>query len=105
MGCPTTSGRAKCLKTLPRPKQDAQWSLVLSIWKDNCPKVCRTRADSPDIDIRGKHRHAETEGFLTYRIADCGGDHPDHRCHRYSELTAGAHRGQRVVWCCLYPNH
>src|SRR2546430_13846554 len=32
--------------------------------------------------------HEETEGFLPYRAFDRGGDHLDHRRHRYPELAA-----------------
>jgi hypothetical protein len=32
----------------------------------------------------GKNRDAETEGFLTNRAADRGGNHPDHRGYRNS---------------------
>ena len=42
----------------------------------------------------GKNRDAETEGFLTNRAADRGGNHPDHRSNRYSELASRPHGGQ-----------
>src|SRR5208337_337328 len=38
--------------------------------------------------------NAETKRLLTDRIADCGGDHPDHRRYRYPEPAARAHCGQ-----------
>jgi hypothetical protein len=41
----------------------------------------------------GKIRDAETKGFLTNRAADRGGDHPDHRSYRYSELASRPHGG------------
>jgi hypothetical protein len=41
-----------------------------------------------------ENRDAETKGFLTDRAADRGGNHPDHRSYRYSELAARSHGGQ-----------
>ncbi len=44
--------------------------------------------------VRGKHDpYAKTEGFLPYRVADCGCDYPGHRRDRYPELNAGSHGG------------
>src|SRR5271170_5212849 len=41
--------------------------------------------------------NAETKGLLTDRIADCGGDHPDHRRDCYPEPIARAYCGERIV--------
>src|SRR5580658_1900243 len=38
--------------------------------------------------------NAETKGLLTDRIADCGGDHFDHRRDCYSEPVARTYRGE-----------
>jgi hypothetical protein len=37
--------------------------------------------------VGGNYEEA-TEGFLTYRIADRGRDHPDHRGNRHPEPAA-----------------
>src|SRR5271166_5415986 len=47
----------------------------------------------------GKNRDAETEGFLTNRAADRGGNHPDHCSYRHSELAARPYGRERVVRC------
>src|SRR5258708_20120391 len=44
-----------------------------------------------------RRKHEETEGFLTYRIADRRGDHSDHRGHRYSEFAQGQDGGKSNV--------
>src|SRR5215469_300396 len=54
---------------------------------------------------RGKNRDAETEGLFTYRVADRGRDHSDHRCDRHSEPAARAYCGERVVRGQRYPYH
>src|SRR5215469_539387 len=41
--------------------------------------------------------HEEAEGFLSYRIADRGGDHSDHRGDRHSEFDAREDVGERVL--------
>src|SRR6202008_2919132 len=49
--------------------------------------------------------HEETEGFLSYRIADRRGDHSDHRGHRYSELAALENRSERIIRGGLSSHH
>src|SRR5215472_7982768 len=65
---------------------------------------CDVRRDIKNRTYEGKFRDAETEGFFTYRAADRGGDHPDHRSNRDSELASRPHGGQRVV-CCLVDSY
>src|SRR6202008_4241805 len=49
--------------------------------------------------------HEETEGFLSYRIADRRGDHSDHRGYRYSELAALENRSERIIRGGLSSHH
>src|SRR2546425_13141304 len=51
--------------------------------------------------------YEETEGFLSYRIADRRGHHSDHRGHRYSEFAQGQDGGERILsgWCDSYSQH
>jgi hypothetical protein len=44
-----------------------------------------SETNSTKVQNEGKNRDAETtEGFLTNRVADRGGYHPDHCSYRYS---------------------
>src|SRR5260370_39010638 len=63
------------------------------------PRVC-----SGTITINfSRRKHEETEGFLSYRIADRRGDHSDHRGYRYSEFAQGERKsvllGRSVDLC------
>jgi hypothetical protein len=42
------------------------------------------KRNSTKVKNEGENRDAETEGFLTNRVADRGGNHPDHCSYCYS---------------------
>src|SRR5712671_954189 len=76
------------------------WSLsLLALYMP----YCRRLVIKPEKLQRGDLRDAETEGFFTYRIADRGGDHFDHRCHRDPELAARSYSGERVLCGLVHP--
>jgi hypothetical protein len=49
--------------------------------------------------------YEETEGFLSYRVADRCGDHSDHRGYRNSKLAPVAYGRERSFGSGFTPHH
>src|SRR6202047_3287085 len=66
----------------------------LGLWPSECDSTSELVIQPKQSNGDEDNLNAETKGLLTDRIADCGGDHPDHRCNCYPEPVARTYRGQ-----------
>src|SRR6266568_1418073 len=91
-GASTRIKSGRCINSLFLDRyEDANYLRTSSLdWSQVCMLV--RRALAPQNFSRRKHE--ETEGFLTYRIADRRGDHSDHRGYRYPELAQSQDGGE-----------
>src|SRR5260370_2201525 len=69
----------------------------LGLWPLECDSTSELVIQPKQSNGDEDNINAETKGLLTDRIADCGGDHPDHRRDCYPEPAACAYCSQRVV--------
>src|SRR5216683_4392376 len=67
----------------------------LGLWPSECDSTSELVIQPKTLKLETRDNlDAETKGLLTDRIADCGGDHPDHRRDCHPEPVARAHCGQ-----------
>src|ERR1700704_2406313 len=67
-------------------------TFVTFLWQRECNSYQRNgQSTITDQTETRTNDNAETEGFFTNRIADRGGDHPDHCCHCDPEPAARAY--------------
>src|SRR4029077_12990645 len=66
----------------------------LGLWPLECDSTSELVIQPNQSNGDEDNLNAETKGLLTDRIADCRGDHPDHRCNCYPEPAACAYCGE-----------